>query len=122
LNGASGIAVGMATDIPPHNVGEVVQACIRLLDNPKISDDELYEPILGPDYPLEAEIITPRAEIRKLYETGAGSIRMRAAWDVEDGDIIITALPYQVSGAKVQAQVAQQMQAKSRIMRIPPAW
>ncbi|HYU30656.1 MAG TPA: DNA topoisomerase IV subunit A [Thermoanaerobaculia bacterium] len=112
LNGASGIAVGMATDIPPHNVGEVVQACIRLLDNPKISDDELYEPILGPDYPLEAEIITPRAELRKLYETGAGSVRMRAVWDLEEGDVIITALPYQVSGAKIMAQIAQQMQTK----------
>jgi topoisomerase-4 subunit A len=112
LNGASGIAVGMATDIPPHNVGEVVQACVRLLDDPKISDDELFEPILGPDYPVPAEIITPRAEIRKLYETGSGSIRMRAAWEQEDGDIIVTALPYQVSGGKVLAQIAQQMQAK----------
>src|SRR5215210_825331 len=112
LNGASGIAVGMATDIPPHNVGEVVQACVRLLENPKISDDELYEPILGPDYPIESEVITSRAEIRRLYETGSGSIRMRAAWDIEDGDVIITALPYQVSGAKIIAQIAQQMQAK----------
>jgi topoisomerase IV subunit A len=112
LNGASGIAVGMATDIPPHNVGEVVQACIRLLENPKISDDELYEPILGPDYPLAAEIITPRAELRKLYESGSGSVRMRAAWEVEDGDVIINALPYQVSGGKILAQIAQQMQAK----------
>ncbi|HBL29202.1 MAG TPA: DNA topoisomerase IV subunit A [Acidobacteria bacterium] len=112
LNGASGIAVGMATDIPPHNVGEVVAACVRLLDDPKISDDELYEPILGPDYPLEAEVITPRAEIRKLYETGSGSIRMRAAYEMEDGDVIITALPYQVSGGKILAQIAQQMQAK----------
>jgi len=112
LNGASGIAVGMATDIPPHNVGEVVAACIRLLDDPKISDDELYEPILGPDYPLAAEIVTSRAEIRKLYETGAGSIRMRAAYEMEDGDVIITALPYQVSGGKILAQIAQQMQAK----------
>jgi topoisomerase-4 subunit A len=112
LNGASGIAVGMATDIPPHNVSEVVRACILLLDDPKISDDALYEPILGPDYPVPAEIITPRAEIRRLYETGSGSIRMRAAFEMEDGDIVITALPYQVSGAKVLAQIAQQMQAK----------
>jgi topoisomerase-4 subunit A len=112
LNGASGIAVGMATDIPPHNIGEVVEACVRLLDNPKISDDELYEPILGPDFPTEAEIVTSRPEIRKLYETGSGSIRMRAVYEMEDGEILITALPYQVSGNKVQAQIAAQMQAK----------
>jgi topoisomerase-4 subunit A len=112
LNGASGIAVGMATDIPPHNVGEVVASCVRLLDNPKLSDDELYEPILGPDFPTDAEIVTPRGEIRKLYEMGSGSIRMRASYEVEDGDILITALPYQVSGNKVMAQIAAQMQAK----------
>src|SRR6185369_15998142 len=112
LNGASGIAVGMATDIPPHNVGEVVASCVRLLDNPKLSDDELYEPILGPDFPTDAEIVTPRLEIRKLYEMGSGSIRMRASYEVEDGDILITALPYQVSGNKVMAQIAAQMQAK----------
>jgi topoisomerase-4 subunit A len=112
LNGASGIAVGMATDIPPHNIGEVVEACVRLLDNSRISDDELYEPILGPDFPTEAEIVTPRPEIRKLYETGSGSIRMRAVYEMEDGEILITALPYQVSGNKVQAQIAAQMQAK----------
>src|SRR5262249_19236831 len=93
-------------------VGEVVAACVRLLDSPKISDDELYEPILGPDFPTAAEIVTPRAEIRKLYDTGSGSIRMRAAWEMEDGDILITALPYQVSGNKVMAQIAAQMQAK----------
>ena len=112
LNGASGIAVGMATDIPPHNVGEVVEACVRLLDSPRISDDELFSPILGPDFPTEAEIVTPRGEIRKLYETGAGSIRMRAAYEMEDGDILISALPYQVSGNKILAQIAAQMQAK----------
>jgi topoisomerase-4 subunit A len=112
LNGASGIAVGMATDIPPHNVGEVVEACVRLLDEPRISDDKLFEPILGPDFPTEAEIVTPRNEIRKLYETGSGSLRMRAIYEVEDGEILITALPYQVSGNKVQAQIAAQMQAK----------
>ena len=112
LNGASGIAVGMATDIPPHNVGEVVGACIRLLDDPKASEEEILEDVKGPDFPTTAEIITPRAEIRKLYETGSGSIRMRAAYEMEDGDILITALPYQVSGSKVLAQIAQQMQAK----------
>jgi topoisomerase IV subunit A len=112
LNGASGIAVGMATDIPPHNTGEVVDACVRLLDDPKISDDRLYEPVLGPDFPTEAEIVTPPAEIRKLYDTGAGSIRMRAKYEMEDGDVLITALPYQVSGSKILAQIAAQMQAK----------
>ncbi len=112
LNGASGIAVGMATDIPPHNVGEVVGACIRLLDDPKTSEEEILEEVQGPDFPTTAEIITPRAEIRKLYETGSGSIRMRASYEMEDGDILVTALPYQVSGSKILAQIAQQMQAK----------
>jgi topoisomerase-4 subunit A len=112
LNGASGIAVGMATDIPPHNVGEVVEACVRLLDDPKLPDEQLYAPILGPDFPTAAEIVTPRPELRKLYETGAGSIRMRAKYEVEDGEILITALPYQASGGKVLTQIAAQMQAK----------
>jgi topoisomerase-4 subunit A len=112
LNGASGIAVGMATDIPPHNAREIVEACLRLLDNPKIPDETVYEVILGPDYPTAAEIITPRSEIVKLYETGSGSIRMRALYEMEEGDILITALPFQVSGSKVLAQIAQQMQAK----------
>ncbi|HVT61338.1 MAG TPA: DNA topoisomerase IV subunit A [Thermoanaerobaculia bacterium] len=112
LNGASGIAVGMATDIPPHNVGEVAAACMRLLEDPKTADENLFQAIPGPDFPTEAEIITPPAEIRRLYETGAGSIRMRAVWESEGGDILITALPYQVSGSKVLAQIAAQMQAK----------
>ncbi|HEX4964273.1 MAG TPA: DNA topoisomerase IV subunit A [Thermoanaerobaculia bacterium] len=112
LNGASGIAVGMATDIPPHNVAEVVAACIRLLDNPKVADDALYEVLLGPDFPTAAEIITPRAEIRKMYETGSGSLRMRSTWETEDGDVVVTALPYQVSGSKVITQIAAQMTAK----------
>ena len=101
LNGASGIAVGMATDIPPHNVGEVVGACIKLLDDPKTSDEEIYESILGPDFPTDAEIITPRSEIRKIYETGSGSLRLRASFEIEDGDIVVTALPFQVSGSKI---------------------
>ncbi|HEY9423066.1 MAG TPA: DNA topoisomerase IV subunit A, partial [Thermoanaerobaculia bacterium] len=112
LNGASGIAVGMATDIPPHNMGEMVTACIRLLEDPKAPDEELYGAILGPDFPTDAEIISTAMEIRKIYETGAGSIRMRAAFEMEDGDIIVTALPYQVSGSKVLAQIAAQMNAK----------
>jgi len=112
LNGATGIAVGMATDIPPHNLREVVSACVRLLDEPKSTVAELCEHILAPDFPTEAEIITPRAEILKMYETGYGSVRMRAIWEKEGSDIVITALPHQVSPAKVLEQIAAQMQAK----------
>lgn len=112
LNGGSGIAVGMATDIPPHNVREVVSACIRLLDEPKATLENLLEHIKGPDYPTDAEIITPREEIIKTYRTGNGSIRMRAIYEIEDGDIIITALPHHVSGSKILEQIAAQMLAK----------
>ncbi|AXM96859.1 DNA topoisomerase IV subunit A [Pseudomonas plecoglossicida] len=112
LNGTTGIAVGMATDVPPHNLREVASACVRLLDEPKATIEQLCEHIQGPDYPTEAEIITPRAEILKIYESGRGSIRMRAVYRVEDGDIVVTALPHQVSGAKVLEQIAAQMQAK----------
>ncbi|MCU0766042.1 MAG: DNA topoisomerase IV subunit A [Gammaproteobacteria bacterium] len=112
LNGATGIAVGMATDIPPHNLREVASACIRLLDEPGASVADLCAHVPGPDFPTEAEIITPRDELVRLYETGGGSVRMRARWDREQGDIVVTALPYQVSGAKVMEQIAAQMQAK----------
>lgn len=112
LNGTTGIAVGMATDVPPHNLREVASACVRLLDDPKATVAELCEHILGPDYPTEAEIITPRADLLKIYETGRGSVRMRAVYRIEDGDIIVTSLPHQVSGAKVLEQIAAQMQAK----------
>lgn len=112
LNGASGIAVGMATDIPPHNVREVVDASIYLLDNPEASLEDLCGFIQGPDYPTEAEIITPPEEIQKIYRTGNGSVRMRAIYLRENGDIVITALPYQTSGAKVITQIAAQMTAK----------
>ncbi|UVL03499.1 DNA topoisomerase IV subunit A [Pseudomonas sp. B21-047] len=112
LNGTTGIAVGMATDVPPHNLREVASACVRLLDEPKATIEQLCEHIQGPDYPTEAEIITPRAEIMKIYESGRGSIRMRAVYRVEDGDVVVTALPHQVSGAKVLEQIAAQMQAK----------
>ncbi len=112
LNGTSGIAVGMATDIPPHNLREVVDACIHLLESPKASVAELMMHVHGPDYPTEAEIITPADELLKIYETGNGSIRMRARYERENGDILITALPHQVSGAKVLEQIAAQMQAK----------
>jgi topoisomerase-4 subunit A len=112
LNGATGIAVGMATDIPPHNLREVAAACIRLLDEPEVSLGELCKLVKGPDFPTGAEIITPRSEIRQMYESGNGSIRARAVYEVEDGEIVITQLPYQVSGSRVQEQVAAQMQAK----------
>lgn len=112
LNGASGIAVGMATDIPPHNIREVTSACIRLLEAPRSSSVELCEHILGPDYPTDAEIITSKAEILQIYETGSGSIRQRAIWENENANIVVTALPHQVSGAKILEQIAGQMQAK----------
>lgn len=112
LNGGTGIAVGMATDIPPHNLREVGNACIHLLDNPEASLEDLCQIVPGPDMPTAAEIITPRHELRKLYSTGRGSVRMRAIYEKEQGEIVITALPYQTSGAKVLEQIAQQMQQK----------
>ncbi len=112
LNGTTGIAVGMATDIPPHNAREVVNACIALLDRPSSTVKDLMKHIQGPDYATEAEIITPRDEIRQIYETGNGSIKMRAVWNREEGDIVITALPHQLSISKLLEQIAAQMQAK----------
>jgi len=112
LNGTTGIAVGMATDIPPHNLREVAQATIALIDKPDTTLEALLDIVQGPDFPTEAEIITPRKEIRKIYETGRGSIRQRAVWQVEDGEIIVSALPHQASGAKVLEQIATQMRNK----------
>ena len=112
LNGGSGIAVGMATDIPPHNLREVADACIFMLDNPKASTAELCKIIQGPDFPTNAEIITPEADIQELYETGRGMVKCRAVYHKENADIVISALPYQVSGAKVLEQIAAQMQKK----------
>lgn len=112
LNGGSGIAVGMATDIPPHNLREVAEACIHVLDKPKATVEDICEIIKGPDYPTEAELITPKADIHALYRTGRGSLKARAIYSVEGGDIVITALPYQVSGAKILEQIAAQMQKK----------
>ncbi|MDX5373522.1 MAG: DNA topoisomerase IV subunit A [Pseudomonadaceae bacterium] len=112
LNGTTGIAVGMATDVPPHNLREVATACVRLLDEPGASVEQLMEHVQGPDFPTEAEIITPRADLLKIYQSGRGSVRMRAVYRVEDGDIVVTALPHQVSGSKVLEQIAAQMQAK----------
>ena len=112
LNGTTGIAVGMATDIPPHNLREVAAACIHLLDHPDADLADLRRHLPGPDYPTPAEIITPQEEIFETYRTGSGSIRMRAIYHRENGDIVITALPHQVSGAKVLEQIAGQMTAK----------
>jgi topoisomerase-4 subunit A len=112
LNGVTGIAVGMATDIPPHNVREVANATAYLLDNPKATVPDLMQYIQGPDYPTDAEIISPAHELQAMYETGRGSIKMRGLYQLEDGDIIITALPHQTSGAKVLEQIAAQMNAK----------
>ena len=112
LNGTTGIAVGMATDIPPHNLREIVNALIHLLQNPKANTRDLCEFIIAPDMPTAAEIITPKADILSMYETGRGSLRMRALWEKEDNDIVVNALPHQVSGNKILEQIAAQMTAK----------
>src|SRR5690348_10954444 len=112
LNGATGIAVGMASDILPHNLSEVANACVYLLDNPQADLESLTQYIKGPDFPTEAEIITPSEAITSMYATGNGSIKMRAIYTQEKHNIVITALPYQVSGSKVIEQIALQMQQK----------
>mgnify|MGYP003564022350 FL=1 len=112
LNGAAGIAVGMATDIPSHNLREVARACIHLLRHPEADVAALMRDVPGPDLPTAGEIITPAPELRRLYETGQGSIKQRARWSLEQGEIVITALPYQVSGNRIMEQIAGQMQAK----------
>jgi topoisomerase-4 subunit A len=112
LNGTQGIAVGMATDIPPHNLREVTAACIHLLDDPDASPAELCKHVQGPDFPTGAEIVTPKSELRAMYKTGNGSFRARAVFEMEEGEVVITALPYQVSGSKVLEQIAGQMRAK----------
>ncbi len=112
LNGATGIAVGMATDIPPHNLREVAGACIHLLEQPRSTVEELFDYIKGPDFPTEAEIITPAHELLEIYRNGNGSVKLRARWEKEGGNVIVTALPYQTSGNKILEQVAAQMQAK----------
>ena len=112
LNGAAGIAVGMATDIPPHNLREVAAAAIHLLEKPKATVDDLCAHIQGPDYPTGGDLITPREELLKTYRSGSGSVRLRARYEQEGGDIIVTELPWQVSGARVLEQIAAQMNAK----------
>ena len=112
LNGGTGIAVGMATDIPPHNLREVAAACIHLIDQPKATVADLCEHVKGPDFPSDAEIISSPTDLQSIYETGSGSIRVRAKWEKENGNIVLTGLPYQVSGSKVLEQIAAQMNAK----------
>ncbi len=112
LNGTTGIAVGMATDIPPHNLRELIAACLHLLQHSDASVVDLMQFVKGPDYPTDAEVITPPADLQALYESGRGSIKMRAVWQREDGDIIVTALPFQTSGAKILEQIAIQMRNK----------
>ena len=118
LNGGTGIAVGMATDIPPHNLNEVVSACVHLLDRPKATTAEIMTHVKAPDFPSRALIVTQPKEIQDVYETGRGSIRLRARYEIENGDIVITALPYQASPAKVLEQIAAQMQAKKLPMLV----
>ncbi len=112
LNGGSGIAVGMSTDIPPHNLREIAAVCIKLLESPRSTLEELMQLVKGPDYPTDAELISTEDDIVRIYETGHGSLRMRAVSEKEDGNIIVTALPYQASGNKVVEQIAQQMRDK----------
>ncbi|NNL75723.1 MAG: DNA topoisomerase IV subunit A [Desulfobacterales bacterium] len=116
LNGATGIAVGMATDIPPHNLNEVIDACIYLIDKPKSTVEDICQIVQGPDFPTGAEIITSKEEIVNIYRSGQGMIRMRATYEYENGDIIINSLPYQVSPAKIIEQVAVQMREKKLSM------
>ena len=112
LNGATGIAVGMATDIPPHNLNEVVNACIKILDEPKVSVEELYKILPGPDFPTQAEIISSEEELKEIYQSGRGSVRMRSTYSIENGEIVISALPHQTSSSKILEQIALQMDAK----------
>ena len=117
LNGASGIAVGMATDVPPHNLREVASACIHLLEDPEATTRALMKHVKGPDLPTGAEIVSPRSELLEFYEKGTGSYRARATWetDEETGSVVITALPHQVSGSKLQEQIAQQIRDKMKM-------
>ncbi|MEJ1961871.1 MAG: DNA topoisomerase IV subunit A [Gammaproteobacteria bacterium] len=112
LNGTSGIAVGMATDIPPHNLREVANACVHLLEEPEATTRQLMKFVKGPDLPTGAEIVSPRSDLLEIYEKGVGSFKARATYKIEDGNAVITALPFQVSGGKIQEQVAEQIRAK----------
>src|SRR5579862_97739 len=112
LNGTTGIAVGMATDIPPHNLREVAAAAVHLLEDPEATTAALMKHVRGPDLPTGAEIISPRADLKEFYDKGVGAFKARATWEIEDGNVVITAFPYQVSPTRVQEQIAEQMRAK----------
>jgi topoisomerase-4 subunit A len=112
LNGTTGIAVGMATDIPPHNLREVANACIALLDDPELSTASLMKHIKGPDLPTGAEIVSPRSDLKEFYEKGVGTFKARATYEIEDGNVVVTAFPYQVSSKKVEEQISEQIRAK----------
>ncbi|MCJ7591541.1 MAG: DNA topoisomerase IV subunit A [Woeseiaceae bacterium] len=112
LNGTTGIAVGMSTDVPPHNLNEVASALVHLIDNPKATVANLMKHIKGPDYPTGGELVSPAADIKEIYETGGGTVRLRASYKLEGNDIVITSLPHQISGAKLLEQIAAQMRAK----------
>jgi len=112
LNGTTGIAVGLSTDVPPHNLNEVASALVHLIDNPKATIAAVMKHIKGPDFPTGGELVSPRADIKQIYSTGSGTLRLRAAYKVENGDIVITALPYQISGSKILEQIATQMRSK----------
>jgi topoisomerase-4 subunit A len=112
LNGTTGIAVGMSTDVPPHNLNEVTSALVHLLDNPKATVAQLMKHIKGPDFPTGGELVSSQDDIREIYTTGSGTLRLRAAYKMEGTDIVITSLPHQISGAKIQEQIAAQMRNK----------
>jgi topoisomerase IV subunit A len=112
LNGTTGIAVGLSTDVPPHNLREVASALVHLIDNPDATVAQLMKHIKGPDFPTGGELVSPRAEIRQIYQTGNGTLRVRASYKVDNGEIIINSLPYQISGSKILEQIAAQMRNK----------
>ena len=112
MNGATGIAVGMATDIPPHNLNEIVKACIKILDEPKVTVEDLYPIVPGPDFPTKAEIISSEEDLKEIYKSGRGSIKMRSTYSIENGEIVITALHHQTSSSKILEQIAIQMDSK----------
>jgi topoisomerase-4 subunit A len=112
LNGTTGIAVGMSTDVPPHNLNEVASALVHLIDNPKATIAQLMKHVQGPDFPTGGELVSPKTDIKEMYTTGSGTLRLRAAYKMEGTDIVITSLPHQISGAKIQEQIATQMRNK----------
>ena len=112
LNGTTGIAVGLSTDVPPHNLREIASALIQLIDSPKATIAQLMKHIKGPDYPTGGELVSPKSDITAIYKTGGGTLKLRATYKIENGDIVIDSLPYQISGSKVLEQIAMQMRNK----------